>query len=69
VAIINESLSALYKTSDSEDALYAFGASLATIITTHTQLKVEFLDTYKNLVVPPIQKNDIAVIVGMVFKR
>jgi putative salt-induced outer membrane protein len=69
VAIINESLTALYKTSDFDDSFYTFGASVATIITQHTQLKVEFLDTYKHLVAPPIQKNDVAVIVGMVFKR
>lgn len=69
VAIVNQSLSALYKTSDFNDALYAFTASVTTTITAHTQLKVEFLDTYKNLVVAPVQKNDIALIVGMVFKR
>jgi len=29
----------------------------------------EFLDTYKNLVAPTFEKNDIALIVGVVFKR
>jgi hypothetical protein len=38
-------------------------------VTARTQLKVEVLDTYKTLVIAGIVKNDVAVIVGMMFKR
>ena len=68
-AILTESLSALYKTKDFNDALYSFSTALAASVTQRTQVKVEFLDTYKNLVAPTIEKNDIAVIVGLVYKR
>jgi putative salt-induced outer membrane protein len=68
-ATLNQSLSALYKTNDFDDALYAFGVSLAVSVTTRTQLKVEVLDTYKNAVAAGIEKNDVAFIVGMVLKR
>jgi len=68
-AALTQNVSALYKTSDFNDALYAFSAALAASVTQRTQVKIEFLDTYKNLVAPSIKKNDIAVIVGMVYKR
>ena len=68
-ASIGQSFTALYKTNDFADALYTVGANIAASVTSRTQLKVEVLDTYKNRVVAPIQKNDVALIVGMVFKR
>ena len=54
---------------DFDDALYTFGIGLAASITAATQLKVEFLDTYKAR--PPlasVKKNDIAVLVSFVYK-
>ncbi len=54
---------------DFGDALYVFGAGIAASITAGTQLKVEFLDTYKAK--PPsasVQKNDIATLVSFVYK-
>lgn len=68
-AAVGQSVTALYKTNDFGDALYTFGANLTAALTARTQVKVEVLDTYKSLVVPTVQKNDVAVIVGMVFKR
>lgn len=68
-ATLTQTATALYKTSDFGDALYTFTASLAAAVTTRTQVKVEVLDTYKNQVEPDIRKNDLAVIVGVVFKR
>jgi len=68
-AAVTESFTGLYKTDDFSDALYAFSTTLAATVTPRTQVKVEFLDTYKNLVAPTIEKNDIAVIVGLVYKR
>lgn len=68
-ATLSQTFSALYKTNDFDDALYSFGVSLAASVTARTQVKVELLDTYKAVVIPGIEKNDVALIVGMVFKR
>ncbi|MEQ1731430.1 MAG: DUF481 domain-containing protein, partial [Vicinamibacterales bacterium] len=68
-AALSQSFAALYKTNNFNDALYTFGASLAASVTARTQLKVEVLDTYKTLVTAGIERNDVALIVGMVFKR
>ena len=35
----------------------------------HSQLKVDVLDVYKNLAPVPFKKNDLALIIGLVFKR
>jgi putative salt-induced outer membrane protein len=66
---LSQGFVALYKTKNFDDALYTLGAALATSISAHSQLKVEVLDTYKNLVPARIDKNDVALIVGLVFKR
>jgi putative salt-induced outer membrane protein YdiY len=59
----------LWKTQDFDDALYTVGAGIAVSISTRTQLKVEWLDTYKNK--PPsilVKKNDMAVLMALVYK-
>ena len=66
---ISQNFTALYKTKDFNDALYSFGVALTTSMSAHSQLKVEVLDVYKNLVPAPYQKNDMALIIGFVFKR
>ena len=66
---LKEKAAALWKMDDFGDALYTFGIGLAASITAGTQLKVEFLDTYKAR--PPlasVKKNDIAVLVSFVYK-
>lgn len=66
---LKEKAAALWKMDDFDDALYTFGVGLAASITAATQLKVEFLDTYKAR--PPlasVEKNDIAVLVSFVYK-
>lgn len=63
-----EKAAALWKMDDFEDALYTFGAGLAASITAATQLKVEFLDTYKARPLPGVEKNDIATLVSFVYK-
>jgi putative salt-induced outer membrane protein YdiY len=66
---LSQSFSALWKTQNFEDALYTAGLGLAVAISTHTQLKVEVLDTYKNLPPSPtIQKNDVAILMAFVYK-
>jgi putative salt-induced outer membrane protein YdiY len=68
-ATVGQSFLALWKTNDFEDALYTFGANLAVAINKRVQLKVEVLDTYKNkLQDTALQKNDVSLIVGVVYK-
>ena len=45
------------------------GAALATSVTEHTQLRVDLLDIDRPLVAPTINSTDVALIVGMMFKR
>src|SRR5688572_2959205 len=64
-----EKVAALWKMDDFGDALYTFSIGLAASVTGGTQLKVEFLDTYKAK--PPletVQKNDLATLVSFVYK-
>lgn len=68
-ATFTQSVTALWKTNDTSDALYTFGAGVAVAMSTRTQLKFEVLDVYKNK--PPtasVKKNDIATVVALVFK-
>ena len=66
---LTQSISALWKTKNWDDALYTFGVGVAATVSAHTQLKVEVLDTYKNLPpLPTIQKNDVAVLMALVYK-
>ena len=68
-ATLTQSLAALWKMSDFGDSLVTFQAGLATDITPKTQLKVDFLDTYKNQ--PPsvlVKKNDTALLMSFGFK-
>jgi putative salt-induced outer membrane protein YdiY len=66
---LKEKAAGLWRMDDFDDALYTFGIGLAASITAATQLKVEFLDTYKAK--PPlasVEKNDLAVLVSFVYK-
>lgn len=64
-----QKIAALWKMDDFGDALYTFGAGLAASITAATQMKIEFLDTYKSRPpLPGVQKNDIATLVSFVYK-
>ena len=68
--ILTQAVTGLWKTSDFEDVLVTFGIGLAASMSTRTQLKVELLDTFKNR--PPsadIQKNDVAILMAIVYKR
>ena len=66
---LTQSFSGLWKTTDLGDSLHVFSIGLSATMSTRTQLKVELLDTYKNE--PPVvtvQKNDVAVLVAVVYK-
>jgi len=68
-ATLTQSLAALWKTSDFGDSLVTFQAGLATDVTPRAQLKVEFLDTFKNQTPSLlVKKNDTALIMSFVFK-
>jgi putative salt-induced outer membrane protein len=68
-ATATQNVSALWKTGDLSDALYTFGGSLAATIVARAQLKVEVLDTYKNKPPgPTLKKNDVALLMGVVYK-
>ena len=62
-------MTALWKTKEWDDSLYTFSFGVAASISARTQLKVEVLDVYKNR--PPletIKKNDVAVLMALVYK-
>jgi putative salt-induced outer membrane protein YdiY len=64
-----QGFAALWKTEDFSDALYKFNVAVVTSITSRAELKVEFLDEYKNVVPDPsIKKNDTAFIVSFLYK-
>ena len=66
---LTQSFSGLWKTGDFKDSLHVLSLGVAAAMSTRTQLKVELLDTYQNK--PPlvtIQKNDVAVLVAVVYK-
>ena len=68
-ATLTQSVTGLWKTSDTSDALYTFGVGVAVAVSGRTQLKFEVLDVFKNK--PPtatVKKNDIATVVAIVFK-
>jgi len=66
---VTQSVAALWKTKNFDDALYTFGVGLAAAMSTRTQLKIEVLDTYKNLPpLPTVQKNDVALLMAIVYK-
>jgi hypothetical protein len=66
---LTQSVSALWKTKEWDDSLYTFGVGVAAAISARTQLKVEVLDVYKNLPpLPTIKKNDVAVLMALVYK-
>jgi putative salt-induced outer membrane protein len=67
---LTQSISALWKTEDLGDALYTIGAGLALSVSARTQVKLEWLDTYKHKPpVPGIQQNDMSFIVALLFKQ
>ena len=69
VAAFTESLSSIWKTNDFGDSLTNFSAGLTTAVVGNIQLKLEFVDSYKNK--PPkasVKKNDTALVTTFVLK-
>ena len=69
MASINQAFTALWKTSDFSDALYRTSIALIASITQKAQVKVEFIDDYKNVTPNPlVKKNDTAFITSFIYK-
>jgi putative salt-induced outer membrane protein len=68
-ASVNESLSSIWKTQDFSDSLTNFSVSVTTTVVGNLQLKLEFLDSYKNKPAnPSLKKNDTAFVTAFVLK-
>ena len=68
-AKLTQNLSALWKTKDFADAFYHFDIALVTTVVKNFEVKIEFMDEYKNK--PPyadIKKNDTAFITSLLYK-
>ncbi len=66
---VTQGFSALWKANDFGEVIYAFTAGVAASLTTRTQLKIEFLDSYASR--PPtaeIKQNDVALLTAFVYK-
>jgi hypothetical protein len=62
-------VAALWKTQYFTDALYTASAGVISALTTKSQLQVQAVDTFKNLPpAPTTNKNDVAIVVTVVFK-
>jgi putative salt-induced outer membrane protein YdiY len=66
---LTQVFTALWKMQDFGDSLYQFNIALATTIFKQAQLKVEFINDYKNKPpTPDIKKNDTAFLTSFVYK-
>ena len=64
-----QNLTAMWKTKEFADALYHFDIALITTIAKKFDLKIEFMDDYKNRTpFPHIKKNDTALIISLLYK-
>jgi len=68
-ASFNQSISSIWKTQDFSDSLTNFSVSMTTTVVGNLQLKLEFLDSYKNKPTnPALKKNDTAFVTAFVLK-
>jgi putative salt-induced outer membrane protein YdiY len=68
-ASINQVVAGLWRMDDFSDALYHFGVGVTTSLTKRSELKVEFIEDFKNVTPSPeIKKSDTAFIVSFLFK-
>jgi putative salt-induced outer membrane protein YdiY len=68
-AAITESLSTIFKTKDFADSLSTFTVGLTTTLVSKLELKLEFIDSYKNKpTAPTLKKNDTAFVTAFVVK-
>jgi hypothetical protein len=68
-ATITESFSSIFKTKDFEDSLTTFSLGLSTTLVGKLELKLEFIDIYKNKPTKvTLKKNDTAFVTSFVMK-
>jgi putative salt-induced outer membrane protein YdiY len=68
-AKLTQNLTGLWKTQELADALYHFNIALVTSIVNKIDVKIEFMDDYKNRTPnPSIKKNDTALITSLLYK-
>jgi putative salt-induced outer membrane protein YdiY len=66
---ITHAASGLWKMNDFDDSFYNFSVGLATSLASRFELKVEFLNTYKNKPTnPTLKKGDQSVVLAIVYK-
>jgi putative salt-induced outer membrane protein len=68
-AKLTQNLTGMWKTKEFADALYHFDIALVTTVVKNFEIKIEFMDEYKNR--PPfanIKKNDTAFITSLLYK-
>jgi len=67
-AQITQQVTGLWKTDNFQDALYHFAVGVATQLTKRMELKVEFIDDFKNVTPnPDVKKNDTAFLTSFLF--
>ena len=68
-ATVTQSIASLWKMTDWADSLHIFTTGIAVSITAHSEVKVEFLDSFKNRPPQPtLKKNDTSLITALVWK-
>ncbi len=68
-ATITQSMASLWKTNDWADSFHNFTVGVAASLTSHSEVKVELLDSFKNRPSQPtLKKNDTALITALVWK-
>jgi hypothetical protein len=68
-AVFTQTFSGLWKTDDFGNALYLTSVGVAVTKSARTQLKAELLDTFKNKpALPTVRKNDVALLMAIVYK-
>ena len=66
---ISQSLSSVWKTKDFADSLTNFSIGVTTTLVSNIQVKVEFIDSYKNKPAnPALKKNDTAFVTAFIVK-
>lgn len=68
-ARLTQQVYALWKLEDFGDSLYTFGGGISASITSHSELKAEVLDTFKNEVQEPVvSRNDVSILVSVAYR-
>ena len=67
-AKITQNMTGMWKTSEMADALYHFDIALVTSVVKKVDVKIEFMDEYKNRTPFGIKKNDTALIMSLLYK-